>query len=32
MPQNYNKILIAYDHSEAAKVAAKKAVDIGKKI
>lgn len=31
MPQNYKTILIAYDHSNAAQIAAKKAVEIGRK-
>ena len=31
MPTTYQKILIAYDHSDTAKVAARKAVEIGKK-
>ena len=31
MPQNYKKILIAYDHSATAQIAARKAVEIGKK-
>ena len=31
MPQNYKTILIAYDHSNAAQIAARKAVEIGRK-